>query len=308
MVFTQTKPENDPHDVLEIESILAGARAHREAPTLAPEADSHKPASPGAVESSVSPAASAPKVDATFRAAAVGATALHRKSGPVGRWTVRTFLGLSFAVATAAAAVTTWQGYGDSAKEIVANWTPYVTQAWSTLAARPGGTEQLSAQAAPSQAPVQADATAAPAQPAEVAAPTIAALSPESTQLLQSLAHELATMGQQIQQLKATIEQLKAGQEQISRDIAKADIGRSSEARSVEPRARASTVPRPTVASPRNPRPSYPPAQTALPPPRSAAAPVAQQMPPAMPVAPERPQAAPRLDDEPVPRPPMPMR
>jgi hypothetical protein len=42
----------------------------------------------------------------------------------------------------------------------------------------------------------------------EDVAPTAAALSPELTQLLQSMAHELATLGQGIEQIKASQEQM----------------------------------------------------------------------------------------------------
>ena len=65
-------------------------------------------------------------------------------------------------------------------------------------------------------------AKTAPPQPAPLAqtapegvAPTAAALSPELTQLLQSMARDLATMGQRI-------EQLKTSQEQMARDNANA--------------------------------------------------------------------------------------
>ncbi|HYS87639.1 MAG TPA: hypothetical protein VEN78_21950, partial [Bradyrhizobium sp.] len=80
----------------------------------------------------------------------------------------------------------------------------------------------------------------APPQPALLAqtapedvAPTAAAMSPELTQLLQSMARDLAALGQGIEQLKASqkqmardnakaAEQLKASQEQMARVIAKA--------------------------------------------------------------------------------------
>jgi TolA-binding protein len=81
-------------------------------------------------------------------------------------------------------------------------------------------------------------AKTAPPQPApldrtapEDVAPTAAALSPELTQLLQSMARDLASVGQEIERLKASqqqmardnanvAEQLKANQEQIARSIA----------------------------------------------------------------------------------------
>lgn len=291
MASTATGQENDPHDVLEIETILAGARTERGIPTLVPQGEA--PASPAAAES----VAAAPRVDTTFRAATAGTMASRRTSNSVGRWTLRTILGLSVAVSTAVAAAA-WQNYGDRAKEIVATLSPYVSEAWSMLAPRPDSADTSAAKMS-SQSPVQAPAQpAVEAQPAGTVAPTVAVQSPDSTELLQSVAHDLAEMSQQVQELKAGLEQLKAGQEQMARDIAKA---------SVEPnlRAKAAIPPAPSVASPRKPRPGYPPARTAIPPlPRAAAAPLAQQ--PAMPVAPQQP--TPRFDDEPVLRPPLPMR
>jgi DNA repair ATPase RecN len=67
----------------------------------------------------------------------------------------------------------------------------------------------------------------------EDVAPTAAPPSPELTQVLQSMARDLATLGQEIEQLKAgqeqmardnanTAEQLKASREQMARVLAKA--------------------------------------------------------------------------------------
>jgi hypothetical protein len=67
--------------------------------------------------------------------------------------------------------------------------------------------------------------------------PPAAALSPELTQLLQSMAHDLATLGQ-------GIEQLKASQEQMARVIAKAS---EQNLRSKIP----ASPPRPTTTSTR---------------------------------------------------------
>jgi uncharacterized membrane protein (DUF106 family) len=70
------------------------------------------------------------------------------------------------------------------------------------------------------------------AQP-EIVAPTAAALSPDLTQLLQSMARDIATLEEGMEELKASqkqiardnanaVEQLKASQEQMARVIAKA--------------------------------------------------------------------------------------
>jgi hypothetical protein len=97
-----------------------------------------------------------------------------------------------------------------------------------------------------------------PAPPAQTApegvAPTTAALSPGEPQLLQSMARDLATVGQEIEQLKASTEQLKASQEQMSRDIAKAPV------QNLRPKISA-PPPRSAAALARKRMPPFPPPQ-----------------------------------------------
>jgi len=117
-------------------------------------------------------------------------------------------------------------------------------------------------------------ARAAPPQPVQAAsedvaptaaAPTAAALSPELTQLLQSMARDLATLGQAIEQLKVSQQQmardhvnavdlLRAGQEQMARVIAKASEAKASE-QNLRPKVSA-PPPRPTAAPARKPVPT----------------------------------------------------
>ena len=125
-----------------------------------------------------------------------------------------------------------WQS---SYRDVIARWAPQRVVTSSPPLENPG----LPAQ--PSPPGVQAAAAqTAPPQPAppaqtepENAAPPAAALSPELTQLLQTMARDLATVGQGIEQLKASQEQmardnanaaaqLKASQEQMARVLAKA--------------------------------------------------------------------------------------
>jgi hypothetical protein len=134
-----------------------------------------------------------------------------------GRPAVRGFVGLLLAACIGVAA------YDDAAKQIIAKWAPQLVQTSSLPPENPG----LPAQ--PTPPAVQADAAmAAPSQPAPLAqtrqpegvAPA-AALSPESAQLLQTMARDLATVRQENEQLKANIEQLKTNQEQMTRDNAR---------------------------------------------------------------------------------------
>jgi hypothetical protein len=184
-----------------------------------------------------------------------------------------------------------WQSsYGDAAKQIIARWAPQLAPTSSLPLENPG----LSAQ--PSRPTVQAAAAkTAPPQPAPLAqtapedvATTAAALSPELAQLLQSMARDLATVGQGIEQLKASqeqmardnanaAEQLKASQEQMARVIAKASE------QNLRPKISA-LPPRPSATPTRKPVPT-------LPSPQAAAQPQAEE---------------PQLSS--APRPPMPVR
>ena len=100
-----------------------------------------------------------------------------------------------------------------------------------------------------------------------------AALSPESAQLLQTMARDLATVRQENEQLKANIEQLKTNQEQMTRDNASAaeqfkasqeqmarDIAKASE-QNLRPKISA-PPPRPTATPTRKPAPNFAPSQS----------------------------------------------
>jgi hypothetical protein len=119
------------------------------------------------------------------------------------------------------------------------------------------------------------------------------------------MAHDLAAMGQQITELKASIAQLKTGQDQMVRDMARASekvAERTAEAKPFDPKAIEQTLrprpaPRPAiVAAPvHRPRPAY----------SAPAQPVATNPPAPMPLAPAQVSSDP---DESVVRPPMPVR
>jgi hypothetical protein len=148
---------------------------------------------------------------------------------------VRAFTGLILAACIGVAAMAWQSPYGDAAKQIIARWVPQLVLTSSLPLEEPRFPAQ------PNSPTVQVAATntvptlqAPPAQTApEDVVPIAPALSPELTQLLQSMAHDLATLGQGIEQLKASqeqmarnnanaAEQLKASQEQMARVIAKA--------------------------------------------------------------------------------------
>jgi hypothetical protein len=282
-----------------------------------------------------------PAVDTTFRAATIDT--IDTKDRPVapddrpgiGWWAKRTFIAFLFALCSAFAAAA-WTHHGAAAKQMISNWLPPFV-----LAASPG-TDKPAAAEPPDPAPVQAAAVdpAQPADPVQTSAPSSDAAAAKvaaapaqpapstPSPSTQAMARDMATMGQQIEQLKVSIEQLKASQAQMSREI----VARNPEA---PPRPRASALPpRPVAAIPPRPIPAphKPPRQAYLPPPVIASPQPAYAAPTSLPQPvtsqpmasqPGMPQpvmsqplasqsaplpAAAASDDGPVIRPPMPLR
>jgi hypothetical protein len=187
---------------------------------------------------------------------------------------VRGLIGLMLAACICVAAVVWHSPYGGAARQTVSSWAPQLV----AIASLPLEKSGLPAQPNPSA--IQADATKAaspqPAPPAQSAAedvapaPAAAALSPDMTQLLQSMARDVAAMGQSIEQIKASQERmardhvnavdlLRASQEQMARVIAKTSEGKTSEARTSEQNARpriSAPPPRPVAAPARKPVPT----------------------------------------------------
>jgi hypothetical protein len=325
MQSTLTSKDADPHDAFVIEPDVVLA-ARQPSPDPVRELLSHlaqkaaqthpavlvAPAVSVAPELSVAPEDAAiappPAVDTTFRAATIDT--IDTKDRPVapsdgpgiGWWVKRAFVAFMFALCSAFAAAA-WTHHGAVAKQMIANWLPPFVLAASPIADTP-------AAAQPDPAPVQATAAdSAPAQPASpspapapspdsaaataVAAPAQPAPSP-------SMARDMAAMGQQIEQLKASVEQLKASQAQMSREIA-----RNSEP-GARPRASA-TPPRPLAAAPPRPIPAPhkpPPRQAYLPPPPAIASPQpAYAVPPPLPPPPLPPVASQPVMSQPAPLP-----
>jgi len=186
------------------------------------------------------------------------------KRRSLGGRAVRGFIGLMLAACIGFAAMAWQSPYGDA----VAIALPL---------------EKPGLPARPSPPTVQAAAAdTAPPQPAPLAqtapqdvAPTAAALSPELMQLLQSMARDLATLGQAIEQLKVSQQQmardhvnavdlLRASQEQMARVIAKTSEAKTSE-QNLRPKIPA-PPPRPTATPTRKPVPTLPsPQATARP-------------------------------------------
>jgi len=249
----------------------------------------------------------APTVDTTFRPTALDNNRALGEKPSSGRWATRAVTAFVFALCSALAAAA-WQHYGHTARQMIADWTPPFVLAASPASEKTGLTEQPGSPAVQASAADQTTPQpAAAAQLPDGAGPAAAALASESAQLLQSMARDLATMGQQIEQLKASVAELKAGQ-QAAPAVARASEVKPPEIKPVAPNPRpklsAAPPPRPAAAPVHRPSPTYPPGQAAA----AAPMPLAAQPAPPPPPAPPPQAAASYPDAEPIVRPPMPMR
>ena len=299
-LLKELERDNDPHDVLEITpDVVLAARADREFPTLAPGAIS-RPAEPR-IASTGPAAASAPSPEAMFRVTDADHIPVAGERKPRRKWVTRTLVAFLLALGSGAAAEG-WRHYGDTARQMIAHWTPW-TVATAPPPANPAPPEQPASPDAQATAPAQA----APAAPSAEPAASASVATPDQGQSLQAMA-------QQIEQLKASIEQLKTSQEQMARDLAKASDAKAaiSDVRAPEPNPRPRIAaprlpppPRAVVAQPaRKPRPTFSAVQTTAPPPPL---PPIAAAPAPLPVE-SAPQATVETDGNPVVRPPMPLR
>ncbi|HKS18520.1 MAG TPA: hypothetical protein VJS63_04840 [Bradyrhizobium sp.] len=291
---------DDPHDApITTPDVVPAAWADKVLADIKRDAVSVS-AEPKPAASAASAPVLAPTPEPTFRVTASDKIPAPGDKRSGGGWISRTAIAFIFALCSAIAAAA-WQHYGDTAKQMVAKLpSPFVLA--QSLTEKPAAAEQPATPAVlASTADQAAPQPATPAQPAE-AAPAAAALAPESEQLLQSMARDLASMGQQIEQLKASVAELKAAQQPISPTAARAPEPRAPETRAPEPRAKLSALPpRPAPPVRRPTRPLYPAAQA------TAAPPMTLTAPPPPPPPELQPQAAVQ-QDEPVVRPPMPLR
>ncbi|MET4068575.1 hypothetical protein ABID58_003373 [Bradyrhizobium sp. S3.2.6] len=334
-IVKDTVSNNDPHDAVQISpEMVRGSRVSSEAATLAP-AFTARPEPKFVPEPKISPKinpepkfipvskpqAAAPSVDTAVRVTASDGRSRPKRS-TAGKWLRGAFVTFLFAGGSAAATIA-WEKHGDTATQMLAEWTPALASLLSStslLPPTPQTAPVAAAQAVPPVAQDQAaDQTAAtPAAPIVTAAAAPAATQADATQAVESqtvesMTRDIAAMAQQIEQLKANIAELKAGQEQMVREMAKPSAPKPiAEAKPpLDPRARVSALPprAPGSMPPpvRKPKPvvshTYMPAYSPplAPPPSQAAA-----VPP--PVAP--PVATTQAvadDDGPVVRPPMPV-
>jgi hypothetical protein len=201
---------------------------------------------------------------------------------------LRGLVGLLLAACIVTAALVLQSSYGREAKRVAARWAPQLV---STPSLPPSDASPVRhaaenapppAQSAPSVVQVAAAETATPAaapaappaappqatppaQTAPQAAPPVAAAAPpEQTQLLQTMARDLANLQREIEQLKANqqqiasdnakaVEQLKASQEEIKGALAKVSEPKLPRTSSLPPPP---TQPAPAVRKPERTLPS----------------------------------------------------
>jgi len=181
----------------------------------------------------------------------------NRSGKGSGRPWLRALVGLLLAACIVAAALVSQSSYGGRARLVIARWAPQLVSAPSLPSENP----PFPAQPAPSTVRV-ATAEAAPPQATRLAqtapqdaAPTAAAALPDYTQLLQTMASDLANVEREIEQVRANqqqmtsdtskaIEQLKASQEEMKRMLAK--VSEQNLAKTPPP----PTKPAPTVRKP----------------------------------------------------------
>ena len=303
------KQADDPHDLLEVApgvALVAPSNAadptDEELSNLLRAAARQRSGAKTDNKSDVAAGPSAPPVDTTFRPAAVNKVPVKADRSLMGKQAIRGVIGFVLALGIVVG-VAAWQSYGDAARETAARWLPQ-------LGLAPSASPQDSALAAPpSPAGVQAAAvTAAPEQSAQSAPQGVvpaAAVSAVEAPTLQSMAREVATLGQKVEQLQASIEQLRASQDQMSRDVARGSDARASE-QNLRPRP-LPPAPRPAVVPARKPIAAFrPPQVTAAPGAPSAPAPYyGQRQPEPLPPTAQQQLADPELSS--VPRPPLPL-
>jgi hypothetical protein len=238
---------------------------------------------------SAGPRVTEPSLDATLRPADPNNDPLPTDRPSLGRRASRSLARFLVTACIGVAATLSWQSYGGTAKQMIANSAPQLSWLLSLPAMNPPSGREIAVEQ-PSPPDVQASAPQAASAQAGAVAPTASetaastaptAPSPELEQLA-TMAHDLAAVRQ-------SVEQLAAGQEQMARDIAKLQTAGQDIRRRISalPPAAATTAhkpvppPQPALQSSVAPLPPAPPE----PAPPSSAAP----LPPAPPEPPSRP-------------------
>jgi hypothetical protein len=217
-------PNSDPHD-----AIVALLRDHAPRQTsdlaklnIAPGASGHTATS------------SAPAVEPPLRLAPTNDNSgdtLEPEPRPRKK---RGVLRVLLSMCAGAAVTIAWQAYGDDARQTLSSVVPQLFASATAPSANGAEPQDATAQADAAQpaeqtAPAQAAAEAPSAPATQSAAPATEAAAPAAppqsaapAQAAPELAQTVEAMSQEIATLKQTVEDLKAGQQQLTRDLAKA--------------------------------------------------------------------------------------
>jgi hypothetical protein len=143
------------------------------------------------------------------RDAARHPSAVPGRQSSRGRPALRGLVGLLLATCIFIGAFVSQSAYGDAARLIIARWATPLVLTLSLPLNRPGLAVQPSPSAAQLVAaePMPALSTPSAQTVPQEAAPTVAPLSPELAQMLQTMARDLANVQQGIEQLKTSQEQ-----------------------------------------------------------------------------------------------------
>ena len=207
------KPSDDPHDVVVVApDVVRVAPSDQEISHLLQQAARFHSEAQARNETGLPAGPPVPPVDTTFRA-----TAVNEMQGPgngpsIGRRAGRAFAALLLALCIGAAAIG-WQTFGYAAKKMMVKWVPQFALTTSLPL------EKFWPSAQPASPAVEADAedatpaptapsaqTTPPAQTAtEGSAANAAAPAVDPAQSLQSMARDLASVSQEVEQLKASV-------------------------------------------------------------------------------------------------------
>ena len=234
------KPTDDPHDILVVAPGVAVMVPTDEELSKLARSLRHPPFPQAPTETHLPPEPSVPPVDTTFRPTAVGDVRVPGQRMTTGGKAARALTAALVVAACTGGASIAWQSYGDAAETMIAQWAPQRILALLPL--------EKPTQSAQQPAPPAVEPTAANAEPASTAtatentaqgvAPAAGAPSAETAPSQGSMANELASARQEIEQLKATIADLKASQQQMSRDMeVKAPDVRTSDVKASEIKA-----------------------------------------------------------------------
>jgi len=185
------------------------------------ERDDAQPASATPVPQEPGPAS--PELGSHESGPQVTAEPIPGSEPPPGRRTLLTRVGLPLAACIVAAVLFLQSSYGDGAKLVVARWAPQLVSTPPTPPENPPSPAQpapatfqvAAAESVPAQAPPPPQVTTLAQAAPQDAAPAAPATAPDQTQLLQTIARDLAN-------LERNVEQLRTNQQQMANDNAKA--------------------------------------------------------------------------------------